>query len=150
MWRKVGMVLAAALAVWVIGSMVLGVGSSGVELGPYPPPQPGDQPLESPSCVMAHTYQQRSWPGLQTLRSDVWVAACKEVLGQQRLAAGPTCSATSFLGPGTATCTAAPDGDRLKVVVHISYPLGLDWIAGWPSTTAWTVSPGGGWFAANP
>ena len=99
---------------------------------------------------MAHTYQQRAWPGVQTLRSDVWVAGCKDMQGHLRLASGPTCSARSFLGAGTASCTATPDGDRLRVLVHISYPFGLDWIAGWPSTTAWTVSPDGGWFAANP
>ena len=84
------------------------------------------------------------------MRSDVWVMGCKDVGGQLRLASGPTCSATMFLGPGTATCTATPAGDRLKVVVHISYPFGLDWLAARPSMTAFTLSPGGGYFAATP
>jgi hypothetical protein len=149
MKRRVWTVFAVGLALWVFGPLLLGMSSSGVELGIWPPPL-GDQPPESPPCVTAHTYDARSWPGLQMLRSDVWVTGCKDVFGHLRIASGPTCTATSFLGPGTATCTATPAGDRLKVVVHITYPFGLDWLSGRPSTTAWTVSPGGGWFAANP
>jgi len=84
------------------------------------------------------------------LRSDVWVMGCTDAQGHLRLASGPTCTATSFLGPGTATCTATPAGDRLKVVVHISYPFVLDWLNGRPSTTAWTLSPGGGYNAVAP
>jgi hypothetical protein len=148
--RRAWTALAIGLALWVFGSILLGGSSSGVELGTWPPPQLTDQPPVSPSCVTAHTYDARGWPGLQTLRSDVWVIGCKDVLGNLRIASRPTCSATSFLGPGTATCTATPAGDRLKVVVHISYPFGLDWLYGRPSTTAWTVTPDGGWFAENP
>jgi hypothetical protein len=122
---------------------------SGVELGSWPPVQPTDPPV-SPPCVTAHTYDSRGWGGWQAIRSDVWVMGCKDVAGQLRLASGPTCAATSFLGPGTATCTATPAGDRLRVVVTINYPLGLDWLAGRASTAAWIVSPGGGWFAATP
>ena len=150
MKRRAWNVLAVGFALWIFGPVLLGGSTSGVELGNWPPPQLSDQPPGSPSCVTAHTYDSRSWPGLQMLRSDVWVIGCKDMLGHLRIASGPTCAATSFLGPGTATCTATPDGDRLRVVVHISYPFVLDWLSGRPSTTAWTVSPDGGWFAANP
>jgi hypothetical protein len=84
------------------------------------------------------------------MRSDVWVAGCNDVYGHLRIASGPSCTATTFLGPGTATCTATPAGDRLKVVVHISYPFVFDWLYGRPSTTAWTISPDGGYFASTP
>jgi hypothetical protein len=149
MKRRVWNVFAVGFAVFVFGPLLLGGSTSGVELGSWPPVQAADPPV-SPPCATAHTYDSRGWGSWQTVRSDVWVMACKDVAGQLRLASGPTCAATSFLGPGTATCTTTPAGDRLKVVVHITYPFGLDWLSGRPSTTAWTVSPGGGWFAANP
>jgi hypothetical protein len=145
-------VFAIALGVWLLSPMLLGGGASGVEQAPWPPvvPSASDQPPASPPCETAHTYDSRGWGGWQTLRSDVWVMGCKDTQGHLRLASGPTCTATSFLGPGTATCIATPAGDRLKVVVHISYPLVLEWLNARPSTTAWTLSPGGGYFAVAP
>jgi hypothetical protein len=152
MRKRAWTVFAVAAAVWLIGPLLLGSNASGVELGAWPQvvPSASDQPPVSSPCATAHTYDSRGWAGWQTLRSDVWVMGCKDTLGHLRLASGPTCAATSFLGAGTATCTASPAGDRLKVVVHISYPFVLDWLSGRPSTTAWTLSPDGGYFAATP
>lgn len=149
MRRRAWTVFAIGLAVFVFGPILLGGSASGVELGSWPPVQPSDPPV-SPPCETAHTYDSRGWAGWQTLRSDVWVMGCKDTQGHLRLASGPTCTAKSFLGAGTATCIATPAGDRLKVVVHISYPFFLDWLNGRPSTTAWTLSPDGGYFAVTP
>lgn len=108
------MVLGIAVAGWLIGPMILGPGGSGVELGVWPPPLPGDPPAVSPPCVTAHTYDSRSWPGWQTLRSDIWVTGCKDAQGRLRLASGPSCVATSFLGPGTATARLRPQASVSK------------------------------------
>ncbi len=152
MRRKAGPLLAVALGLWVFGPILLGGSSGGVALGPWPPMQPDfySPPASPPLCVAAHNYDARGWGTWQTMRSDVWVIGCNDAYGHLRLASGPNCTATTFLGPGTATCTATPAGDRLKVVVHISYPFGFDWLAGRPSTTAWTISPDGGYFASTP
>jgi hypothetical protein len=151
MARRTSTILGVGAAFWLIGPMLLGSNVSGVALG-----NPGvtwavatDQPGALPACVSAHTYDSRSWPGVQTLQAGVWVTGCKDAAGQMRVTSGPTCEATSLLGPGTATCTATSEGDHLKVVVHISYPFGLDWIAGRPSTTAFTLDSSG-WTAVAP
>jgi hypothetical protein len=83
------------------------------------------------------------------LRSDVWVTGCKDATGQLRVFSGPTCRATSFMGPGTATCTAVPEGDHLKVTVHITYPFFLESLNGMPSTTAFALRSGS-WTAVTP
>jgi hypothetical protein len=143
-------VFAIALGAWLIGPMLLGGGGSGVELGNGPiDPTMSDQPPALPTCVSAHTYDSRSWPGFQTLRSDVWVTGCQDAAGQLRVTSGPTCRATSFMGPGEATCTAVSQGDHLKVTVHITYPFFLDSLNGRPSTTAFTLSETS-WTAVTP
>ena len=150
MTRRTSTILGVGAAFWLIGPMLLGSNVSGVALGnPMTWPVATDPPGALPACNSSHTYDSRSWPGLQTLRSDVWVTGCKDAAGQMRVTSGPTCEATSLLSPGTATCTATSEGDHLKVVVHISYPFGLDWIAGRPSTTAFTLDSGG-WTAVAP
>jgi hypothetical protein len=53
------------------------------------------------------------------------------------------------MGPGNATCTAVPEGDHLKVTVHITYPFFLDSLNGMPSTTAFTLRSGS-WTAVTP
>jgi hypothetical protein len=149
MTRNASVVLGAAVAAWLIGPMLLGTSSAGVEMGNGPvSPGMSDQP-EPPPCVSAHTYDSRSWPGLQMLRSDVWVTGCKDAAGQLRVTSGPTCSATSFMGPGTATCTAVSQSGGLKVTVHVTYPFGLNSLAGQPSATAFTLSPTS-WAAVAP
>jgi hypothetical protein len=122
--------------------MFLGLGTSGVELRSTPtaaPPQPG----ELPACVSAHTFDRRSWGGLTTIEFDVWLMGCNDAAGQLRLESGPTCEATSFLGAGQATCTATQDGSELKVVLHLSYPFGLNLLAGPPTTRTFWIQPGG-------
>jgi hypothetical protein len=146
MTRSTSAVVGVGLAVWMFGPMLLGSNASGVELGQTPVTQPG----ELPACVSAHTFDSRFWGGWQTLRSDVWLTGCSNSAGQLRAASGPTCRATSFLCPGSATCTASPAGDGLKVVVQLDYPFGLDLIAGRPLKTAFTVSRSGGWTAVAP
>ena len=142
--------LALALCAWLLGPMLLGGGGMGVEMGNgQVNPSLSDQPPASPPCVSAHTYDSRSWPGFETLRSDVWVTGCKDAAGQLRVTSGPTCRATSFLGPGTASCTAVSQGDSLKVTVHVTYPFFLDSLSGRPATTAFTLTQSG-WTAVAP
>ena len=150
MRRRAWTVLAVAALIWLLGPVLLGQSSSGVELGNGPMnTDAAGLPLASPPCVSAHTYDYRSWPGLQMLRSDVWVTGCKDATGQLRVFSGPTCRATSFLGPGTATCRAVSEGDHLKVTVHITYPFFLDSLNGRPSTTAFALRSGS-WTAVAP
>jgi hypothetical protein len=150
MRRRVWEVLAVVALVWLLAPMLLGGGGNGVEMGNGPiNPALSDQPPADPPCVSSHTYDYRSWPGFQTLRSDVWVTGCKDATGQLRVFSGPTCRATSFLGPGTATCRAVSEGDHLKVTVHITYPFFLDSLNGRPSTTAFALRSGS-WTAVAP
>lgn len=147
MARNALLVLGLALLLWLVGSMLLGPGVSGVRLDHTQASHPGVayQPGELPACVSVHTYDWRTWPGVQTIRSDVWLTGCNNSAGELRASSGPTCQATSFLGRGTATCTASPAGRSVKVVVHIVYPFGLNLIAGQPTTTSWTVNQYGNW-----
>jgi hypothetical protein len=150
MKRRAWTVLGVGALIWLLGPMLLGVSAAGVELGNGPMSTDANgQPLESPPCVTAHTYDSRAWPGLQMLRSDVWVTGCKDATGRLRVFSGPTCRATSFMGPGTATCTAVSQGDNLKVTVHITYPFFLDSLNGRPSTTAFALRQGS-WTAVAP
>ena len=98
-----------------------------------------------PACVSAHTVDSREWGSLQTIRADVWVSGCKDANGRLQLSAQPKCTATSFLGPGTATCSATESGGSIKVVVYVVYPFGLDLIAGQPTTTSFMIDTGGGY-----
>ena len=66
-----------------------------------------------------------------------------------RLESGPACRATSFLGPGSATCTAMHWGTSLKVVVTVEYPFGLNLISGQPATSSFRIDPGGGYNSLN-
>jgi hypothetical protein len=149
MARKAFLVVGFALLLQFLGVMLLGPSTGGVELGQIPVPQPGAdyQPGQLPPCVSAHTYARRAWPGLQMIGSDVWLVGCNDADGRLRISSGPTCQATSFLGRGTATCTASPSGSNLKVTVHINYPFGLDLLAGQPASTTFTLHPDGGYFA---
>jgi hypothetical protein len=142
--RKATWVLAVGFGVWLIGPMLPGSGSGGVELrSTYADflPQPG----QLPACVSVHTYDLRSWGSWSTFRSDVWLVGCNNAAGQLRIASGPSCRATSFLGGGQATCIATPDGNKLKVTVNFVYPFGLNQVAGPKSSSTFWVDPGGGY-----
>jgi hypothetical protein len=145
--RKSSLVLVVVVAVAVMTPILFGYGTSGVELNAPPGVSPNalSQPSEPPGCVSVHTFSSRFWPGLQLLRSDVWLKGCTDSGGQMRLVSGPTCQATSFLGRGTASCTATPAGDSLSVLVRINYPFGLNDWAGQPTTTKFVIDPGGGY-----
>jgi hypothetical protein len=144
--KRVSTVLGVGFALWVFGSLLLGNSSGGVFLNSTPvigDPSASYQANQLPKCVSAHRVDSREWGSLQTIRSDVWVSGCNDASGQLHLSAPPKCEATSFLGQGSATCTASQEGSSVKVVVHVVYPFGLDFIAGQPTTTSFTVSPSG-------
>lgn len=145
MTQKSWLVLAVVVAVALMSPMLFGSGTSGVELNAPPGVTPNvlSQPNEPPGCVSVHTFSSRFWPGLQLLRSEVWLKGCTDSGGQMHLVSGPTCQATSFLGRGTATCTATPTGDSLEVVVRIDYPFGLNESAGQPTTTRFRINTNG-------
>ncbi len=145
MTRKSWLVLVAVVAVALMSPILFGNSTSGVELNAPPGVSPNvlSQPSEPPGCVSVHTFSSRFWPGLQLLRSDVWLKGCIDSGGQMRLVSGPTCQATSFLGRGTASCTATPTGKSLQVVVRIDYPFGLNEWAGQPTTTRFMITTNG-------
>jgi hypothetical protein len=146
--RKARWILVAVVAVWLISPMLLGSGTGGVELGHTDtsfPPQPG----QLPACVSVHTFEYRNWGGWKTIQSDVWLTGCNNAEGQLRLESGPTCRATSFLGSGQATCSAAADGNKLKVVVNILYPFDLNVLDPQKATTIFWIDPGGS-YSSNP
>ena len=149
MGRNVTIAVGVVLLVWFGGSLALGASGSGVELSSQSsafstgPPEPG---APTP-CVRVHTYSVRGWGGRSLIHSDVWLTGCTDSSGHMRIALGPTCSAASFLGPGTASCYSTPDGSDLKVTVTIHYPFGLDLISNSPSTMTFRIDPGGGYNA---
>ena len=149
MGRNVVIAVGAVLLAWFGASLALGPSGSGVDLNSETsafstgPPEPG---APTP-CVRVHTYSLRGWGSHSLTQSNVWLVGCTDPAGHMRIASGPTCSATSFLGAGTASCYSTPDGSDLKVTVTIHYPFGLDWIANSPSTTTFRIDPGGGYNA---
>jgi hypothetical protein len=147
MARKSSIVLLVVVAVALLTPILFGYSTSGVELNAPPVVSPNGlfQPSEPPGCVSVHTYSSRFWPGLQMLRSDVWLRGCNDSAGHLSLVSGPTCQATSFLGRGKASCTATQAGDSLRVVVQMNYPFGLNEWAGQPTRTTFMIDPGGGY-----
>jgi len=146
--KRVSIVLGVGFVSWVFGSLLLGGSSGGVFLSSTPmsgDPTGSDQANQLPHCVSAHTVDSRGWGSLQTIRTDVWVSGCNDANGHLQLSAQPKCTATSFLGQGTATCSASESGGSIKVVVNVVYPFGLDLIAGRETTTSFMVDPNGGY-----
>jgi hypothetical protein len=149
--RNAAIALGIFVALWLVRGMLLGNGYSGVFLSSTPithadgsPSRPG----ELPSCVSVRVLDTRSWPGLETIHSEVSLTGCNNSAGELRLTSGPTCKATSFLGPGTASCTATQSGRDLKVVFSANYPVGIGFFAVEPTTTTFRLTPEGSYFSA--
>lgn len=141
-------IVAIALFAWLLPPLLLGGSTGGVETGStYALDASGnpDPNQHQPRCVSAHVFNAREWGSFETIRYDVSVHGCNDSNGRLQLTSSPTCSASSFLGPGSATCTASPDGDKLKVTVDITYPFGLGLIAGYPNPSTFYMDPGGGY-----
>lgn len=145
MVRTISLVVGGVLLLWFVSTMLLGPSTAGVELNSPPAgnletaPAPG----QLPPCVTVHTYSARGWAGHDLTRSDFWLKGCNNQAGQLRIASGPTCAAQSFLGPGTASCSAVPSGSRLRVTVTFHYPGVLDLISSQPSTSTFYIDPSG-------
>ena len=148
MGQKIGLIVLGIFFFWFGLNMALGPSGSGSQTnyvwagGPNATPQPG----ELPQCVKVHTYSTRGWTGHELIRSDVWVTGCNNAEGQLRVASGPTCTAETFLGPGTAFCSSAPSGNDLRVSVAFDYGF-LNQISGQLRTSTFTISPSGNYSA---
>lgn len=125
----------------LVNALLLGPYTGGVYLNA--PPAANSQPGSLPGCVSVHVFSSRGWGSWQTIHSQVDLSGCNTSDGQLRISSGPTCSASSFLGPGTASCSATNVGADIKVRVEIHYPYLLDWTSGSPSVTNFTINPSG-------
>ena len=148
MSRRTVLAAGVLVRVWFLATISLGMNTAGVYLDSRPvvhaegsAPQPGDPP----TCVSARVSNGRGWGGLHTLYSEVRLTGCNNSRGQLRLTSGPTCYATSFLGPGTASCTPTNAGRDLKVVFKASYPFELDNFSGQAQSMTFRISPEGGY-----
>ena len=133
---------------WLVSSLLLGGSTGGVFTGStYNMDASGnpDPNQVQPNCVSVHTWNARAWGSFETIRYDVWVNGCNASSGKLELSTPLRCTARSFLGPAAASCTAALDGNRLKVSVSLSYPIGLGLLAGYPNPSTFYVDPGGGY-----
>lgn len=141
--RNVAIAVGALFLAWFAVNLALGPSGSAVELSSNQ-----NEGLDSqPQCTAVHTFAVRGWAGHELARSDVRLTACKNSAGQMRIQGVPNCSAASFLGAGTATCSSAPDGSDLRVTVIVSYPFLLGPMLGLPATTTFRIDPGGGYNA---
>ena len=127
-------VAAVVALAWLITPLLLGGSTSGVYLNSVPAAE------GQPACETDHIFSARNWGGFDTIRYDVWVDGCVDANGRLQLNSSK-CSAKSFLGDGTATCTATQDANRLKVNLSLSYPLGIGLIAGYPTAPTFYLSP---------
>lgn len=138
-------ILALLVLAWLVGSLLLGGSSGGVYMGSTEAADAANSNQHQPRCVSAHVFDVRGWGGFETIRYDVWVDGCVDTNGRLQLDSAPRCSAKSFLGPGTVTCIASPAGSRQKVTVNLTYPYGLEHLAGFPNPSTFYIDPGGGY-----
>ena len=141
-------VVLVGVVAWLVGSLILGSGTSGVSTGStYALDVAGnpDPNQHEPQCVSTHVFDARGWGSFETIRYDVWVHGCNDAHGKLQLTSPPSCSAKSFLGAGTVTCASSQAGNRVRVTVTLSYPIGLDRLAGFPNPSTFYVDPGGGY-----
>lgn len=141
-------IAALVVLMWFITPLLLGGSTGGVYGGSTYSTDAGGAPdpnQTQPNCISTHVFDQRAWGNWQTIRYDVWVNGCRDSNGKLQLSSPPACSASSFLGPGSATCTASRNGSRLKIDVRLTYPLYLGLIAGYPTSPVFYVDPGGGY-----
>ena len=133
------------IALLVVGEIALGGSTGGVSVNStYASDLETNPPANGlPQCVSAHTFDTRGWGGFHTLSFEVSVSGSNDVNGKLHLSARPTCTATSFLGAGQATCSASRNGNGIQVAYSVVYPFGLNFIAGEQVSGTFTLSPGG-------
>ena len=130
-------VAALVVLAWFIAPLLLGGSTSAVELNSVPAAE------GQPACEADHVFNARNWGGFETVRYDVWVFGCVDANRRLQPTTPPKCSAKSFLGPALANCSATQAGNRIRVNVEVSYPLGLGVIAGYPNPSTFYLYAGG-------